>query len=153
MGGFILRIRNNEEKEIHYHAGFLVYIDGKLQDFSDTKYMDIEPCKIASEKKEHGNDQREKAHLHDGIGDVVHVQREGAVWSDLFKNIEYSFPKSKQIQGFINGLPVEDILAHPINAYDSVIIVVGDSKNIDINHYVSKEHIKEIEKKSETCGT
>jgi len=54
------------QQSIHYHTGFLIYIDGILQDFSAQKYIEISAYQI------------EKAHLHDNVGDVVHVHQPGA---------------------------------------------------------------------------
>ena len=61
----------------------------KLQDFSESKYMSLIVCeKEADEaKKTRGQIQIEKAHLHDNIGDVVHVEQKDAKWKDLFENI------------------------------------------------------------------
>ncbi len=140
-------------KEIHLHAGFQVYIDGKLQDYSDSKYMDLEPCTtLGHEVKE--DDQKERAHLHDNVGDVVHVHREGAVWGDLFKNIGVAFDRNKLITGYRDGLVVPDVLAAPIGPYESLVIVVGDqTKSQDyFKGAVTVEYIKDVESKSETCG-
>lgn len=137
---------------VHYHAGFLVYIDGKVQDFSDLKYMHIMPC--TDENVAHDEDEQlEKAHLHDGIGDVVHIHRPNVVWRDLFKNLDYSFDQNKKLTSYLNGAETSDLLSQPIVPYDSVIFISGDSKGVDIEKYVTKEHIEETEKKSENCGT
>ena len=157
--------RNKPQETVHFHAGFLVFIDGKQQDFSDLKYMHIEPCTDENTPHEEparnafsiadagGDEQVEKAHLHENVGDVVHVHRNGAVWSDLFKNIGFPLPQENQIQGFLNGSPLNNILSYPIKAFDSVIIISGNTKDINLNQYVTKDHIREIENKSENCGS
>src|SRR5688500_3050606 len=114
IGFIFLKTKSQEkhEEEIHYHAGFMVYIDGKLQDFSEAKFMSIAPCSEESDShqaKSKVEEQLEKAHLHDNIGDVVHVHRKGAFWGDLFKNIGFEFP-DKKLKAFINGKPIADIL-------------------------------------------
>lgn len=151
IGGIFFLHSNQTVKKVHYHAGFLVYIDGKKQDFSDTKYMNLEYCSANNTAKE--DDQKEKAHLHDNVGDVVHVHREGAIWGDLFKNIDFAFPDAKPLQGYVNGKPVKDILRYPIQKYDSVLITAGDSSKVNLKQYVLLQHIEEVEKSSETCGT
>ena len=40
-------------EEVHYHAGFQVYIDNKLQDFAKLKYMSIKPCGIEEHEHDH----------------------------------------------------------------------------------------------------
>src|SRR3990172_11529375 len=109
------------KREVHYHAGFKLFIDGKLQDFSSAKYMSVKLC-VGDEKEHKEDEQLEKAHLHDGVGDVVHVEAEEAKWKDLFMNISYKINPGKQITGFVNGKKVENILDHSIKSYDSVVI-------------------------------
>lgn len=137
---------------IHYHAGFLVYVDGVKQDYTDSKYMKLEPCAAPGAKLPE-NPQLDKAHLHDHVGDVVHVEHAGAVWGDLFKNIHVTFNNGAPVHGFVNGKEDPNILAYPIKPYDSVIFVVGNNTGIDLTKAVTKAHIIEIEKKSETCGS
>jgi hypothetical protein len=147
---FVIRNRNNQI--IHYHAGLLVYIDGKLQDFSDNQYMNFEFCS-KTPNSDNLNTQIGKAHLHDNVGDVVHIHRHGAVWGDLFKNIKYSFPKNKTVIGYSKGNEIKDIFNYPIIPYDSIIIIIGDKDKVDLNNYVTKQHILDIEKTSESCSS
>ena len=114
--------------------------------------MSIKLCG-EDEKKQEENEQLEKAHLHDGVGDVVHVEASDAKWTNLFKNINFKIDKSKPIEGYVNGKNVKNILDYPIKVYDSVVIVIG--KNANVEEYLKKsatrKHIEEVEKKSETC--
>lgn len=147
-GFFIFKNQKQEVKEVHYHAGFQIYVDGKLQDFSGAKYMLVKPC---GKEEQDENEQLEKAHLHDGVGDVVHVEAEGVKWGDLFKNINFKFDRAKQMEGYANGEKIEDILTYPIKPYDSVVIFVGKSDKKLLKSSVSKDRIIEIEKKTENC--
>jgi len=139
-------------KIVHFHAGFKVFVDGKMQDFSDPIYMNVEPCSVHAQA---GNNQAEKAHLHDGNGDVVHVHRSNAVWGDLFKNINYKFPASKPIAAYINGKKIDQVFTYPIKPYDSLIILVGNHLSPDgyLGQAVTVSRIKQVEKLSETCGS
>ena len=128
-----------EAEHIHYHAGFIVYIDGVKQDYSDFKYMNVKPCTEERSKPTKEDEQIEKAHLHDGIGDVVHVEQAGSVWRDLFQNIGVELP---------GDLPV---LSEAIEPNSSVVISVG--RPVDDPEKVSLERIKEVEAKSELCAT
>lgn len=140
------------EAKIHYHAGFLVYKDGKKEDFSDIRYMDLKPCNEKPGKEKPEDPQKEKAHLHDSVGDVVHVENKGAVWGDLFTNINYKIENIKDVKGYINGEKVEDVLSWPIKSYDSALFVIGSDRGVDLKQVVSKDHIVEIGDKNEDCG-
>ncbi len=137
-------------KQVHYHAGFKVWVDGTQQDYSNPQYMSLIPCGAPHNPK---LEQLEKAHLHDQVGDVVHIHRSNALWADLFKNIHISFG-NKPIEAYVNGKKVDDLMSSKPQAYDSVIILVG--KHGDAKKYLSqavkKNHIMEVEKKSELCG-
>ena len=150
--GAIFSTKFFPQKEVHYHAGFKVFVEGKLQDFSSAKYMSVKLC--GGGEKEHKEDEQlEKAHLHDGVGDVVHVEAIEAKWLDLFKNIKFNIDPGKPIDAYVNGAKVTDILNYPIKQYDSVVILIG--KNIDakvyLNQSVKKEYIEKVEKENESC--
>lgn len=153
IGGYYYYLSFLKPKEVHYHAGFRVYVDGKLRDFTDFKYMHIDPCTTKGTQLPE-NDQEEKAHLHDFIGDVVHVHRSNAVWGDLFKNIKFNIDTTKSIDAYINGKKVSGILKYPINPYDSLILLIGKHGNPAdyLKNVVKKEHMLKVEKMSETCG-
>lgn len=154
IGGIIYFNKFIKSEEVHYHAGFQVYVDGELVDFSADKYMKEDPCVVAgTEVKE--DEQLEKAHLHDHVGTVVHVERTRAVWGDLFKNIRYSFDTQKPMVSYVNGEEVKDILRFPIKTYDSVVIIVGEHEDIQsyLRKSIQKTEILDAENKSEDCGT
>ena len=147
-GFFIL----NKQEEIHYHAGFQVYVNNELQDFSDLAYMQIEPCgEDEHEQVTEEHEQIERAHLHEGVGDVVHVHRDDAVWGDLFTNI--GFPIESESRAFVNGNLVEGFLDRPIQPYESVVILSGENSEINekLKNAVTREQIEETEAKSESC--
>ncbi|HKB88069.1 MAG TPA: hypothetical protein VKC53_00300 [Patescibacteria group bacterium] len=150
-------------EEIHYHAGFVVFDNGKKVDFSDLKYMNVEPCTVPGKKEEETpeHNQLEKAHLHDGVGDVVHVHRLDSKWGDLFTNIKYPIDYSK-VTAFINNQEVADIQNITIKPYDSLVIFIGTvdkrslasqdpGKNL-LLQAVTVDHIKNTESMSESCG-
>jgi hypothetical protein len=154
VGGVLLYKHFTQQKVIHFHAGFQVYIDDKLQDYSAQKYMSLLPCGKAY--ADPALEQAEKAHLHNQVGDVVHVHRVGATWGDLFKNMRVSFPSSKAITGYINGKQVGDVLHQQIHPYDRAILLIGSngSTHTYLQQQVPISHILKIEKGSfEGCGT
>jgi hypothetical protein len=136
--------------DIHYHAGFRVFLDGAQEDFSGPQYMSLAPC---SDQNLQEDEQLEKAHLHDRNGHIVHVHRDGAHWKDLFRNIHYPIEGKGSITAYINGNRVANILEEPIQPYESVIILIG--KHGDPKTYlqkaVTRREIIAAEKKSEDC--
>lgn len=155
LGCLYFFVWQKPQDEIHYHAGFKLFVDGIAQDFSDPKYMSIIPCGAHSEKNNPALEQIEKAHLHDQQGTVVHVHREGAVWGDLFTNISYFIDSQKPLRAFSGTEEVSSILLKPITPYESVIILVGtfDSNRNYFSEAVTQAEIKAAEKKSENCGS
>lgn len=140
-------------ENVHYHAGFRVYIDGTLQDYSDYRYMNFVPCTDHDVNKSLDEKQIEKAHLHDGVGDVVHTHQAGATWRDLFKNLQVELPKEKVLKGYINGIEQEDIMNSFIKEYTTAIFIVGENTASHDKEIVSIDYIKQVEAKSELCGT
>ena len=140
-------------QEIHYHAGYEVYKDGALQDFSDLKYMDMEPCvegeKEEEEKEEHDLD------LHDGIGNIAHVHGEGVTWRKLFEYLRQDYPDAS-VTAYMNGVKLDQVLDKKMDAYDRGVFFVGEDseqqKHIDESmQRITKDYIVRIEKKGESC--
>jgi hypothetical protein len=139
-------------KEVHYHAGFAVFKDDRKVDFSGFEYMHVEPCTDVVDTHDSFSEiQQDKAHLHDFVGDVVHVHREGAKWRDLFRNIKYKLDYD-QAKGFINNKEVENFETLPIKPYDSLVILIGENSSNHLEDSVTQEYIKSKEKTSEDCG-
>lgn len=146
---------SSSHNDVHLHAGFHVYVDEKLQDFKDFKFMHEKPCTVNGKPipDEHEDEQIEKAHLHDQIGDVVHVHRKDAKWGDLFNNIKY--PIDEKAVAYINGERVDEFLDESIQPYDSLVVFVGKHSNDKkyLKDAVTPEYVKKIEKKSENCSS
>ncbi len=121
----LFRFQPVEHDEVHHHAAFSIYVDGAKVDFSDLKYTHVEPC---TNEEEHEplsaeEEQLERAHLHDLVGDVVHVHRPGVVWGDLFENLSYEFGAPPV--GYVDGTQIDDILNRPIEPDQRVLFVIG----------------------------
>lgn len=138
-------------RKVHFHAGFVVFEHNQKLDFSDNKYMYIKPC-VANGKEEEGpeNEQMEKAHLHDGVGDVVHIEARGATWLDLFTNIGYPIDYMKAT-GYLNNKKVTDFQKLPIRAFDSLVVFIGENDPKYVTGGVTKDYIETQVKKSTTC--
>jgi hypothetical protein len=151
--GFLILPRTILKPEpIHIHAGIQVYKDENMIDFSDFHEM---PCTVNGKPVEGRRDeQQEKAHLHDQVGDVVHVHRKNAKWEDFFKNIKYPINEN-EVTAYVDGKKADNFLDREIVPYESVVIFIGKQENAEnlLKNVVSKERIKQIEDKSENCSS
>lgn len=148
-----IAIYNSANKPpVHYHAGFQIYMNGKLQDYSSTEFMHLKPCGAHEETGDKEDEQLEKAHLHDNVGDVIHVHRNGVVWNDVFTNLKIKIP-STSISAYINGKKISDIQKYPVKAYDSLVLMIGKEDTSYLKSAVTVNQIKQNEKKSESCGS
>jgi hypothetical protein len=149
FGGTSFWDKKISQPELHFHAGFQVYVDDHLQDFSNFKYMHTKPCSVNEEVED---EQIEKAHLHDGVGDVVHSHRDGGTYGDLFQNIKFSM--SEDVVGYINGQQVPQVMKMQIVPNSSAVFFVGNNTDREkkVAVRVTQEHIREVESKSEDCG-
>lgn len=139
-------------QKTHSHAGFVVFQNDKKLDFSDMKYMSVEPCVLNNKREDSAEDiQIEKAHLHDNVGDLVHVERTGPIWKDLFTNIHYSLNYAKTT-GYINGKQVNNYQFQSIKPFDSLVVFIGKSDQKLLAQAVTKGYMIKMAKKSTTCG-
>lgn len=141
-------------KKIHTHAGFVIFENNKKLNFSDMSHMKMEPCtndNSHEEKSSPEDIQIEKAHLHDNVGDVIHMEREGATWGDFFANSHINLDYSKTT-GYINGQKIENFQDKKINPYDSLVVFIGNNDPKHLKEAVTKERIMEEEKKSDSCA-
>ncbi len=152
LGIGVYAYRPADRDHVHYHAGFRVYVDDQLHDFSLFEYMNYTPCSDHDQKESPEDEQIEKAHLHDNVGDVVHVHRSGATWGDLFKNINYKYDSYERVSGYVDGELVENVFESEIAPYTSLILLIDDSDATRSAERVEKSYIEQVEAKSELCG-
>lgn len=150
--GFVVAKKVSISEKIHYHAGFVVFDNGKKLDFSDSKYMFIKPCTLDGKEIENeGDEQIEKAHLHDNVGDVVHIEEKDAIWRDLFTNINFPVDYSK-VEAYINGEIVPNFESQSIKSNDSLVLFFGSVDKSLLSQAPTNEYIEEWGKKSSTCA-
>lgn len=153
FAGSVFVPTTHSHDEIHLHAGFALYRDGQKVDLADWQYMKEMPCSVEShEVLTAAEEQLEKAHLHDLVGDVVHVHRAHATWGDLFTNIGITF--TKPVTGYTSAGTVTDILSQEIIPYERVIIAEGELADVTtkLAEVPTEEQIRGVEQSSESCG-
>lgn len=142
-------IENQPEPAFHEHADFAMYLNGERVDFSLDEFMSVTPCKVVQAPfgvaiaQAHGATQdslKDDVHLHDNIGNVVHVHAEGIDWADFFTSIGMSFTgttfqdhlgnittndEENAFRFFVNGEEVDMIDELEIRNNDKVLISYG----------------------------
>jgi hypothetical protein len=153
----IINISGNDhqdDEDVHLHAGFAIFEDGNKVDFSADEYMHTVECSLDEHEHTPEEEQIEKAHLHSGIGDVVHVHRPGVVWADLFTYLDYPLADAS-FSAYLNNDSVADILSTPIEAYQSLVILTGDAQASPaayLSQAVTLDQIMAAESMAESCG-
>lgn len=77
-------------KDAHYHANFALYVNGQRQEFKEPQYYtDVEMCTLSKVIT-----PASRAHMHDKVNDVIHVEDDAVTWGDFFSNLGWSFGKT-----------------------------------------------------------
>ena len=126
-----LRFVTFQDKSVHYHANFALYINGQRDEFnSKTYYEETSACSAD------GVDPRKRVHLHDQKSSVVTVHDKGATWGQLFTNLGYSLSNKSvetdkgiftandksDLTFIFNGRRVETIANETISSEDTLVI-------------------------------
>lgn len=126
-----LRFVTFQDKRVHHHANFALYINGQRDEFKSTTFYEETSACSADEIG-----PRTRVHLHDQKSSVVHVHDEGATWGHLFANLGYSL-SNKSVQTdkgifiaddkssltfLLNGQRVESIANETIRSEDALVI-------------------------------
>lgn len=129
--------------KVHYHANFGIIINGQRQKLDNPLlYEEIEMC---SENKTHT--PAERAHMHDKVSDVVHVEDSAVTWGQFFQNIGYgvgdnfiSTPSQmyladsqSQVTFILNGEKVNNVTKRVINDKDKLLVDYGNSPKQDLD--------------------
>ncbi len=134
----------------HYHAEFLVYKDGEKLDLNGIEHMYFAPCRVY-EFGERELEEIDRAHLHDSVGDVVHIHDDGVTWRVLLSNLN--------IEGDLLGYNkegelVEGMIDKEIGPYESVIFSNTELENIDelVVDLKGADYVKEVEVVAVECA-
>ncbi len=123
---------------LHYHANFAVYINGKQDTFEGPGYFEeVSAC------MDHGHsDVKGRAHMHDNLNHTIHVHDDDVTWGDFFANLGYSLGDNvisdgrnvyvnsqdgKHLIFLLNGQKVSSIANVVIKSEDVLLINYGDA--------------------------
>lgn len=132
--------------EVHYHANFALYINGQRELFKGSRYY--EETEMCTANKTVTVDER--AHMHDNINDVVHVEDHAVTWGQFFTNLGWTLgPNFIQAPGdvlyvasgdqklhiILNGQDYTDlgsIANNVIKDQDRLLVSFGNETNADL---------------------
>jgi hypothetical protein len=124
--------------KVHYHANFEVYINGQKQDFKDPIYY-ISVAEMCS--SDAAKSPADRAHMHSGVNNVVHVEDHAVTWGNFFQNIGwvvdprlirtadnlYLPDDQHKITFILNGQQVDGAMRQVIGDEDKLLIDYSDS--------------------------
>lgn len=78
-----IRFVTYKPDDVHYHANFALYINGQREMFKGSQnYEETEMCTAGTTMTPIG-----RAHMHDNINNVVHVEDHAVTWGQFFENL------------------------------------------------------------------
>lgn len=120
----------------HYHANWMVVIDGRPLDLSGSRYMeDVAACAAAGQVI-----PAERVHMHNGEDEVVHVHHSGVAWGHFFENLGFGAgagylilddgrrffeEDGRTLKYVVNGFVVEDVHTRLVRPGDRLLVSYG----------------------------
>jgi hypothetical protein len=78
---------------VHYHANFALYINGQKEDFKGAQYYtEVQMCVAKNVVT-----PAMRAHMHDNVNNVIHVEDHAVTWGDFFSNIGWTMGPTSMI--------------------------------------------------------
>jgi len=118
-------LEEHEEEEFHIHVDFKVYINDRVIDFSNSMY----------------HLKAKSVHVEDGIGELVHVHKEGVTIGDFFETLDIEFNKTciiipiegsycnvgdKRLSFYVNGIENEEFESYETKDLDKILVSYGE---------------------------
>ncbi len=138
-----LRMALVQQDEVHYHANFGLFINGQRDKFKNfTFYEDAQSCAASA-----GANPKSRAHMHDNVNDVVHVEDENVTWGAFFANLGYGLSdksvetdsgvfvdgqRGRHLSFVLNGEKVDNVANKVIDNEDVLLVDYGP-KNTDLD--------------------
>jgi len=131
------------EHEVHHHANFAVFIDGRRLDLTDDRYMElVSACGATGQ----GVLPRERVHMHENNHDVVHVHHDGVSWGHFFTNLGFAIGEDflilddgrrlfadgeRSFKFIVNGMPVPAVHDRLIRPGGERVLISYGAESVD----------------------
>ncbi len=127
---------------VHYHANFAVYVNGQREQFNGPRYyeetdiLSMSTCTAGT-----AENPNERAHMHDSINNVVHVEDHLVTWGNFFQNLHWGIGSNylatadgvlspdanNSLMFILNGKKVEDPSTTIIGDQDKLLVSYGSN--------------------------
>jgi hypothetical protein len=139
-----IRVATYAPAKVHYHANFAVYLNGQQFQFKGPQYYEEEGAVCAQNT---AKTPKERAHMHDNINSVVHVEDNAVTWGDFFNTLGWSVGQNfvqtddgtmyqesgdSKLHVVINGQDYTDlgsIASRVIKDQDKLLLSFGDESS------------------------
>jgi hypothetical protein len=153
--------------EVHYHANFAIFINGKKEEFKDSFYYKEIALTCNSSN---GLTPDKRVHMHDNINNLVHVHAEAVTWGNFFQNIGwvvdprlirsistlYIPDGQNNITFLLNGKKVDGAIRNVIGDEDKLLIDFGNTSDENLqkefNSIPSTAHKYDITPDPASCS-
>lgn len=146
-----IRIVNYTPKEsVHYHANFALYVNGQQEQFTGPQYY--EETAAATCSIEPVNTPNERAHMHDNINSVVHVEDSLVSWGSFMQNLHFAMGDNylKTADNFYenNGQSKLSFILNGEKVSSIADRIIGDNDRLLINY--GTQTMEELQKEYAT---
>lgn len=132
---------------VHYHANFAMYINGQREQFKGAQYY----TEVAMCTRDNSILPMNRAHMHDNVNNVVHVEDHAVTWGQFFTNIGwtlgptfiaspdgtlYTESGANKMHMVLNGLDYTDtgsLINAVIQDRDKLLVSYGNQSPTTIN--------------------
>jgi hypothetical protein len=141
-----IRFATYKVDSVHYHANFALYINGQREEFKGMGYYsEVEMCTLNTAMV-----PSERAHMHDNVNNVVHVEDHSVTWGQFFTNLGwmmgptfiaspdgtiYSENSNKKLNLMLNGQDYTDFGGMQntvIKDTDKLLVSFGDESTTSL---------------------
>lgn len=128
---------------VHYHANFAVYVNGVREPFTGMQYYEETAAEMCTLKPV--DSPKERAHMHDTINSVVHVEDHLVTWGNFMQNLDwglgddylkvlggaiYTSGDQGMLSFVLNGKKVSSVADRIIQDKDRLLISYGDGTQL-----------------------
>lgn len=152
---------------VHYHANFQVFINGQREQFADPLLYEESGASCSQETQQ--MTPMERAHMHDNINDVVHVEDHAVTWGQFFTNLGWVVDaktietpsqllladSDHKISLMLNGQIMDNISNRVIGDQDKLLVDFGGSDQAIKDEYagISNKALKyDASADPKSCG-